>query len=97
MTSRNGGAEVVVDHVSRAFEDGGIAALADVSFRVEEGEFVAVTGPSGCGKSTLLNLLGALDRPHRGDDHGRRRAGRRTATRRATAARSSASSSSSTT
>jgi putative ABC transport system ATP-binding protein len=66
MTSRNGGAEVVVDHVSRAFEDGSISALADVSFRVEKGEFVAVTGPSGCGKSTLLNLLGALDRPTAG-------------------------------
>ncbi len=66
MTPRNGGAEVVADHVSRAFEDGSIAALVDVSFRVDEGEFVAVTGPSGCGKSTLLNLLGALDRPSGG-------------------------------
>lgn len=66
MTARNGGAAVVVDHVSRSFEDGRIAALADVSFQVAEGEFVAVTGPSGCGKSTLLNLLGALDRPTSG-------------------------------
>jgi ABC-type lipoprotein export system ATPase subunit len=62
-----GGAEVVVDHVSRSFEDGSIAALVDVTFRVEEGEFVAVTGPSGCGKSTLLNLIGALDRPDSGE------------------------------
>jgi putative ABC transport system ATP-binding protein len=64
---RNGGADVVVDRVSRRFEDGRIAALVDVTFRVEEGEYVAVTGPSGCGKSTLLNLIGALDRPDSGE------------------------------
>jgi putative ABC transport system ATP-binding protein len=67
VSVRNGGAEVVVDHVSRSFEDGKITALVDVSFRVEEGEYVAVTGPSGCGKSTLLNLIGALDRPDGGE------------------------------
>jgi putative ABC transport system ATP-binding protein len=61
MTHRNGGAEVVVEHVSRSFEEGRIAALVDVSFRASPGEFVSVTGPSGCGKSTLLNLIGALD------------------------------------
>jgi ABC-type lipoprotein export system ATPase subunit len=67
MTARSGGAEVVVDHVSRSFEEGRIAALIDVSFRVEAGEFVGITGPSGGGKSTLLNLIGALDRPTSGD------------------------------
>ena len=66
MTRQNGGAEVVVEHVSRSFEDGRVDALVDVSFRVDEGEFVAVTGPSGCGKSTLLNLIGSLDRPSSG-------------------------------
>jgi putative ABC transport system ATP-binding protein len=67
VTLRNGGAEVVVDRVSRSFEDGRIAALVEVSFHIEEGEYVAVTGPSGCGKSTLLNLIGALDRPDSGE------------------------------
>jgi putative ABC transport system ATP-binding protein len=67
MTARNGGAEVVVEHVSRSFEDGRIAALVDVSFRVEPGEFVGIIGPSGGGKSTLLNLIGALDRPSSGE------------------------------
>ena len=61
------GAEVVVDHVSRSFEEGRIVALTDVSFRVEAGELVSITGPSGCGKSTLLNLIGALDRPTEGE------------------------------
>ena len=67
MTARSGGAEVVVEHVSRSFEGGRITALVDVSFRIEPGEFVAITGPSGCGKSTLLNLIGALDRPSSGE------------------------------
>jgi len=64
--SRSGGVEVVVDGVSKSFEDGRIRALQDVSFRLAPGDFVSLTGPSGGGKSTLLNLIGALDRPDSG-------------------------------
>ena len=41
-------------------------ALNKLSFKVSEGEFVAIMGPSGCGKSTLLNILGLLDDPDGG-------------------------------
>ncbi len=61
-----GGADVAVDHVSKAFEGGRIVALDDVSLELEPGDFASVVGPSGCGKSTLLNLIGALDLPDSG-------------------------------
>ena len=41
-------------------------ALSNISFSVQDGEFIAVVGPSGCGKSTLLSLICGLLSPESG-------------------------------
>jgi cell division transport system ATP-binding protein len=52
-------------HVFKSFA-ANTAALEDITFAVEAGEFVVLTGPSGAGKTTLLRLLYAAERPDRG-------------------------------
>lgn len=47
--------------------NGETLALKDVSFHVNDGEFLAIVGPSGCGKSTLLSLIAGLIRPDYGE------------------------------
>ena len=46
--------------------DGETPAITDLSFSVNESEFIAIVGPSGCGKSTLLSLISGLITPERG-------------------------------
>ncbi len=46
--------------------NGEVAALRDVSFSVEQGEFISVIGPSGCGKSTLIKVVGDIIEPSAG-------------------------------
>lgn len=57
-----------IEHLSYTYHslEGETPALLDVSFSVNEGEFLSVVGPSGCGKSTLLSLIAGLLTPSSG-------------------------------
>lgn len=60
---------VSISHLTKMFqsnEGAEFAALQDVSFDVEENEFLCILGPSGCGKSTILNILSGLEAPSSG-------------------------------
>jgi putative ABC transport system ATP-binding protein len=58
-----------IRNVSKTYgrEAAKVVALNDVSFRVNDGDFIAIMGPSGSGKSTLLNVIGGLDYPSSGE------------------------------
>ena len=58
-----------VKHLTKTYGKGDnlVKAVDDVSFNVEEGEFVAIIGASGSGKSTLLHMIGGVDNATSGE------------------------------
>src|SRR4051812_40004793 len=57
-------AELVIDGVTKRF--GATVAVANLSLRVGDGEFLVLLGPTGAGKTTTLRLVAGLERPDAG-------------------------------
>jgi putative ABC transport system ATP-binding protein len=59
---------IEAEHLRRVYHRGPeeIAAVDDISLRIEKGSFTSIVGPSGSGKTTLINVLGCLDNPTSG-------------------------------
>jgi len=63
-------AKLSVRNISKAYpngENGDTEVLDDISFDIEEGEFLSILGPSGCGKTTLLKIIAGLLEPDEGE------------------------------
>jgi len=60
---------ITVKNISKIYKTGDVEvkALDNVSFIIDKGEFVAIMGPSGSGKSTLMHIIGALEKPTKGE------------------------------
>jgi spermidine/putrescine transport system ATP-binding protein len=56
---------IEIDRVAKHYGDQ--AAVAEISFVIEKGEFIALMGPSGCGKTTTLRMIAGLDQPTSGE------------------------------
>ena len=66
-TSKN---EVLkVTNICKTYQakNGEIEALKNISFSVNEGEYISIIGPSGCGKSTLLSIIAGLEDKTKGN------------------------------
>jgi ABC-type nitrate/sulfonate/bicarbonate transport system ATPase subunit len=60
--------KIAVEGLTKSFvsNQGALPVIAGVSFKVVDGEFVAIVGPSGCGKSTLMNIIAGFERQDQG-------------------------------
>jgi NitT/TauT family transport system ATP-binding protein len=59
---------VQFDHVSLAFDTpkGKLTVVADVTYDINDGDFIAIIGPSGCGKTTMMSMLAGFQKPTTG-------------------------------
>ncbi len=57
-----------IEHIEQTYQakNGEVAALKDISFQIDKGQFYSLVGPSGCGKSTLLSIIAGVLKPSGG-------------------------------
>ena len=63
-------AKLQISHVTKVFSQGrkpDHIVIEDLSFEIEDGQFVSLLGPSGCGKTTLLTMIGGFQEPTSGE------------------------------
>ena len=60
---------IKVRNLEKTYQDNGVPvhAIRGIDLDISKGEFLVIAGPSGSGKTTLLNMIGALDKPTKGN------------------------------
>ena len=60
---------IKVTNLEKTYQDNGVPvhAIRGIDLDISKGEFLVIAGPSGSGKTTLLNMIGALDKPTKGN------------------------------
>ena len=58
--------EIEADHLEFAYDGEEVSVLKDISFKIEQGEYIGIVGASGCGKSTLMKLMLGFEKPTKG-------------------------------
>ena len=68
MSAATGTKRAQFDHVSLTFDTpkGKLRVVDDVTYDINDGDFIAVIGPSGCGKTTMMNMLAGFQKPTKG-------------------------------
>lgn len=66
-TNGRGSLKLRVDNLSKQYEVPPVEALREVSFQVQDGDFLCMIGPSGCGKSTTLRIIAGFEAPTGGE------------------------------
>lgn len=59
--------EILLENITKTFDDGKVLAVSNLSLKIENGAYVFILGPSGCGKTTLLKMISGLLKPSNGN------------------------------